>query len=176
LGFGWNLNISLTAFKGNLIAAGAGGFNQIELWNGTKWDSLGAGITSGFDVNALAVYNGEVYAGGTFTGAGNIAVNNIARWCDTCAIVNSTTYINENTNSFSFYPNPASTEINIALYQSIYGTVTLTNVLGQDVFSTTITGNSGEVKKLDISGLPQGVYMLKIESNGQVVTKKILKI
>jgi len=77
---------------------------------------------------------------------------------------------------FDVYPNPVSTEINIALHQSIDGTVTLTNVLGQDVYSTRLSGNNGSIQKIDISNLTQGVYFLKIESNGQILTKKVLKI
>src|SRR5882724_10938875 len=50
--------------------------------SGQTWENLGTGVSgcSTCFVRTLAVYNGELYAGGTFTDAGGIPVNNIARW------------------------------------------------------------------------------------------------
>ncbi|HWY99190.1 MAG TPA: T9SS type A sorting domain-containing protein [Bacteroidia bacterium] len=85
------------------------------------------------------------------------------------------TSINEVTSSpfINVYPNPATNELFINLHQAVDGKLTLTNVLGQDVYTTKI---SGSTQKINTAGLPQGVYFLKIESNGQVLTKKVLKI
>jgi trimeric autotransporter adhesin len=44
-----------------------------------NWDSVGAGINHQ-GVSALAVYSGELYAGGRFSTAGGVQVNNIAKW------------------------------------------------------------------------------------------------
>ena len=47
------------------------------------WSALGAGVEGGINggnVLSLAVYNGELYAGGRFITAGGITVNNIAKW------------------------------------------------------------------------------------------------
>lgn len=43
-----------------------------------NWDSVSSGING--PVNTMAVYNGELYAGGHFTSAGGIGANNIAVW------------------------------------------------------------------------------------------------
>ncbi len=50
----------------------------IAKWNGTNWDSVGTGMNN--RVNALAVYNGELYAGGAFTLAGGTPANHISKW------------------------------------------------------------------------------------------------
>jgi len=42
------------------------------------WSSLGEGMNG--EVNALAIYNGNIYAGGYFSSAGGINTNNIAVW------------------------------------------------------------------------------------------------
>jgi len=47
--------------------------------NAQTWSSLGSGSIA-FEVNAMAVYNGDLYAGGTITNAGGIPANRIARW------------------------------------------------------------------------------------------------
>jgi PKD-like domain/Secretion system C-terminal sorting domain len=59
---------------------------NIAKWNGTNWQAIPgiytAGGGSSFDswVNALLVYNGELYVAGRFTNAGDIETNNIAKW------------------------------------------------------------------------------------------------
>ncbi len=94
LGSGTNSVVwALTVYNGELIAGGefttAGGTpaNHIARWDGTSWSPLGSGMTGCADpygctpaVTALAVYNGELIAGGNFLTAGGKGANNIARW------------------------------------------------------------------------------------------------
>jgi hypothetical protein len=91
-------------------------------------------------------------------------------------IITSLSAINENINFISIYPNPVTNELFINLHQAIDGILTLTNVFGQDVYSTKISGSDGSTQKINTSNLQQGVYFLKMESNGQILTKKVLKI
>jgi hypothetical protein len=75
---------ALCVYNGKLYVGGsfnnAGGIsaNNIACWNGTKWDSLNAGISG--NVYALAVYKGALYAGGAFDSAGGKPAINIAKW------------------------------------------------------------------------------------------------
>ncbi len=77
--------------KGDLLAGGtfltAGGVNAscIARWNGTSWSALGSGITGGLagppSVRALTTLaNGDVVAGGSFTHAGGVPAQWLARW------------------------------------------------------------------------------------------------
>lgn len=71
---------------GNILA------NNIAKWNGTSWQALGSGVTATgrirpfnpispfHDVYALAAYNGQLIAGGSFTTAGGARANFIAAW------------------------------------------------------------------------------------------------
>lgn len=60
--------------------------NNIAAWDGAVWHAFGSGILgpavlgSDTNVRALAIYNGELIAGGNFTLAGGQPVSNVARW------------------------------------------------------------------------------------------------
>jgi hypothetical protein len=57
--------------------------NSIAMWDGTTWQPLGSGLVGDPQyaaVYSLAVYNNELYAGGTFTTAGGNPIAGIARW------------------------------------------------------------------------------------------------
>lgn len=80
---------ALIVYDNELIAAGifssAGGIaaNNVAAWDGHSWHALGSGIgpASSFTaVYALAVYDGELYAAGSFHQAGGAPAESIARW------------------------------------------------------------------------------------------------
>ncbi len=88
-----NDTVFAIAVQGNSVYAGgifssAGGVsaNNIARWDGSRWSALGDGITGSPGggtvptVYALATSGSSVYAGGFYTNAGHIAVNNLAQW------------------------------------------------------------------------------------------------
>ena len=98
-GTGGNENgaiLSLASYDSVLYVGGwfdsAGGMlvNHIAQWDGTTWSALGTGLTYGpyssiinstiSKVNATIIYNGALYAGGTFDSAQNSVMPNIAKW------------------------------------------------------------------------------------------------
>lgn len=69
---------SLAVFDNELYAAGRNPqLDNIRRWNGSSWNSVGAGLNN--DVYALAVYNGSLFAGGIFTYS-NLFSGHIMRW------------------------------------------------------------------------------------------------
>ncbi len=78
---------ALTAFGGDLIAAGAftaaGGLPaaNVARWDGAAWHALGAGL----DIGARSAWalNGALFLGGAFTTAGGTPARHIARWSGT---------------------------------------------------------------------------------------------
>jgi hypothetical protein len=65
---------------GNFTIAGAVGAASVARWDGTSWQPLGAGIQVGVYgpvVYALCVYQGQLFAGGSFAVGGG---SGIARW------------------------------------------------------------------------------------------------
>jgi hypothetical protein len=73
-----------TVYVGGIFTvAGAVAATNVAKWDGTAWSSLGVGTANGVNgfVYALAVApNGDLYAGGTFSQAGAVPANNVARW------------------------------------------------------------------------------------------------
>jgi hypothetical protein len=79
IGGGTNWEYSLVVYNNELYAgeqSGNGG-HGLKKFNGTTWSDLGA--ING-TVNALAVYNGNLIVGGSFTLAGGLDMSNIAQW------------------------------------------------------------------------------------------------
>jgi hypothetical protein len=76
---------ALTVSDDNLIAGGcfseAGGApgNAVARWDGVSWSPIGVGLAG--EVNALAEYQGEIVAGGSFNAGGGLF--NLARWDST---------------------------------------------------------------------------------------------
>jgi trimeric autotransporter adhesin len=56
------------AIGGDFNQAGGNAANHVAVWNGSSWAGIGAGLNN--SVFALAVYQGELMAGGTFTDVG----------------------------------------------------------------------------------------------------------
>jgi len=68
---------------GSFTQTGAGAANYFSKWNGMAWNSLGTGVGNGVNgsINMLAVAStGDVYVGGSFTQAGGVAANYVAKW------------------------------------------------------------------------------------------------
>ena len=64
---------------GNFLRTGSTNTNGVAQWNGTSWDSLGAG----FNMNGalgFCEYENTLVAGGSFDSSGNRALGNIASW------------------------------------------------------------------------------------------------
>jgi len=71
----------------------------------------------------------------------------------------------------NIYPNPVVDILYITGLEGFY-TVKIVDTVGQVV--TTIKGTSTELE-LDMSGKPAGMYLIKIESQGKSITRKLIK-
>ncbi|WP_298238456.1 T9SS type A sorting domain-containing protein [uncultured Algibacter sp.] len=75
-----------------------------------------------------------------------------------------------NKQSFKLYPNPTSLGyINIASKNQSSLKISVLDVLGKQISSESIKSS-----KLDVSHLKSGLYLLKIEQEGNVITKKLV--
>ncbi len=74
------------------------------------------------------------------------------------------------TNTISVYPNPAINSISFSGLKEV-GNAQIYSVLGDKILEHTIEGNSS----LDVSGLPSGVYLIKIISDTKIFETKFIK-
>jgi hypothetical protein len=84
--------------------------------------------------------------------------------------------INENKlNNIQIYPNPASENIMIqSQFLTSESSVVICNLKGQQVFSEKKTPENGKIN-LDVSEISSGVYLVKLTSEGNTITRKLLK-
>jgi hypothetical protein len=73
--------------------------------------------------------------------------------------------------SFAYYPNPVKNVLNLS-YNHAISSVEVFNLLGQKVSSNKFNANEAQV---DMSNLSDGAYMVKVTSDGQVKTIKVIK-
>jgi hypothetical protein len=71
----------------------------------------------------------------------------------------------------SIYPNPAQNgEFYVSTTNNETKSVKIFDVLGKQVYSKRIEGN----EKIKTSNLDSGIYILKVEENGKVATRKMI--
>jgi hypothetical protein len=65
---------------GGFTTAGGSAANDVAKWNGTGWTAIGAQMDN-FCINALAIYNNELYAAGyNITALGSASAFTMAKW------------------------------------------------------------------------------------------------
>jgi hypothetical protein len=73
--------------------------------------------------------------------------------------------------NFAFYPNPVKNVLNLS-YNKEISNVEVFNLLGQKVITERVNANDAQ---LDMSNLSKGAYMVKVTSDNQVKTIKVIK-
>jgi len=89
---------------------------------------------------------------------------------DYCVYIGPDASIAENNQSeISIYPNPTTSILNIATQQNILQ-ITIQTIDGKIVKSMTYTKNN-----IDVSDLPNGIYLIEIKTNTSTATLKFIK-
>ncbi|MDB5256332.1 MAG: hypothetical protein JWM14_1027 [Chitinophagaceae bacterium] len=88
------------------------------------------------------------------------------------AAFESTDESDATTEAYSIYPNPSTGIVNVNLNSKTTADIHVYNDQGHEVqFEYT---NTGEVVELDLSHQPEGLYLIRVEGDDKLVTKKIL--
>ena len=82
----------------------------------------------------------------------------------------------ENNISFSLYPNPAVNTLQISSDASITGEtkILILDLLGNEIISTSVNNNGVMNHKMNIENLASGSYLIKIEHNNVISSKKLV--
>ena len=85
-------------------------------------------------------------------------------------VINGATDITENNStSFSIFPNPATTILNVEAEG--YNTIEIVNLLGQTVYTANATSNM----QINVSNLNNGVYFVRMNGENGTATQKFIK-
>jgi hypothetical protein len=85
------------------------------------------------------------------------------------------------TDEFTLYPNPTTDEINILFNGGTQNvvpmikTIEIMDITGRIIISKQLIVINGEVQKINVGELSQGVYMVKIKDEHSEVTERIVK-
>ena len=166
--------VNFIVFGGKLIFQANDGIHGAELW---KSDGTTSGTTLVTDINTGVESSSP---------AGFVALNsNVLLFTATEATVgaelwklnnsglsNTTSDFDEN--SIQIYPNPATNEINVSnTRNSGISTITIMDVNGRTIKQNTFNNFSNV--QVNIAELSKGVYLMKINLEAGIVTKKIVK-
>ncbi len=84
-------------------------------------------------------------------------------------------YLAENT--VSVFPNPAKDEFSIAIQtvERVNVDIKVLNLLGKEIISDTFIFEQGaDTRKIDVRNIENGVYILQLESNGNIFSRKLI--
>ena len=129
------------------------------------WDTVG--VTFNNAVNAFAIYNGSLVAGGQFTLANGTTVNHIA--INDGVLVSDNSMENSSVNC-RIYPNPASVQLSILTDQMNAGmkSIEIFDLPGKQICEEVFS--SAELK-LDVSNLPKGIYFYVLKDDAKEIKK-----
>jgi len=115
----------------------------------------------------------------TDTGSYHVIIDEIAMIDqDSVAISGINTQLSDNGNTLSFYPNPATTNVNFtySLSENCDVELTLINILGSEV-ATLINDSKLQgiyTESFDCSNLVDGVYYGVLKANNTIITRKFV--
>ena len=76
----------------------------------------------------------------------------------------------------SVFPVPANNELNVQFSKSVKGvSIHVYDILGKEKDVNTEWSKAGSLASLDISGMPNGVYFVRMNVDGKDITKKFIK-
>jgi hypothetical protein len=81
------------------------------------------------------------------------------------------------TSNIYIYPNPAIYDLNVSIpnARETEVNITMNDIIGNTLYKYSENAQSGFFKKVDIHSMPAGIYLLKVEYNGEVSTSRVVK-
>ncbi len=165
-------------------------YDIVEPSPGAEYEGMFATMAKNVDGNLHFIYQRDLYPGygvpptsGTNPDADNLDNQNDIIYAKipvgdlgNCPIPTGVKSLSSSVANLSFYPNPASSNgtIEVVLNENSKMEIAVLNSVGQTVYSTVVSGNTGS-NKLDVnlSNLSSGLYFYQVKiGNNNAVTKK----
>jgi trimeric autotransporter adhesin len=163
---------------GEFTQAGGVASNYVAMWDGTNWNSIttdtfALDIGTSISVEAINVYHDSLIIGGVFTSInGDTTCRKIAKYNH--ALTDNQSSLSNG--DFNIFPNPATNQITIEFSSSSTTLLEIKNVLGQTIYSETISNISDiHVKNIDLTEFSNGVYIVRVQSENILKSQKFIK-
>ena len=173
----WVGNINQSKITLNNLNSSAGLIDaSLVRINHTDASGYGKVATFQFILNP-SVSNGQLY----FTMNSGTKVNHLGAsttlniGTDSVAVSNATSGINHksaNNGLANIWPNPAQKSIEITIQNNQAADIQLTNLMGQELKRETVSVGQPAVS-FDLTNLPNGIYLIKVNSSGQSLTQQV---
>jgi ELWxxDGT repeat protein len=175
-GLGGSLPTDLFVYKNRLYFRASSALNDVQLWQ-TDGTVSGTFVVAPPNANANALYiysqafdplQYSIYNNAAFFGA-NYNSNGFELWM----MQDTTTSIARNTpqNSFSLYPNPNKGTFTVEVNNDFEkASVHVYDVMGREVYQSAITNSKFPITL----NQPNGIYMVKLQLDDAVLTKRVV--
>jgi trimeric autotransporter adhesin len=164
---------SLEWYRGQLYAGGYNilGDEDFAYFDGYHWQPVpGSNLQGGWPAD-LRTYKGELYISGGFDQAGGLQVPGLVRYYlhpDSVqwGVPDDIAEISVANNWFSIYPNPATSEIQIAFNEIFNGEILLTDMQGKQIERIVVKDKQSP---LQCGHLAKGTYLVQAFAGGKQV-------
>ena len=159
-------SIATNPFDGKICLGDAAVITASTGYQSYSWDN---GMTG--QIISVSPTQDQLYTLTTVDINGCSAVNTVMIYVDSC-----TTNINEIVSKLSVYPNPSSSIVYLEFdnTDNSFETISVINVLGEEVFIINDISNTENIKTLDFSSYSKGVYLIKIKTRTGEVNRKLI--
>ncbi len=130
-------------------------------------EHLGGGIWNTFQTDLMTLNTTTGLISGIKEGGGQVIYTLPTGCADTMQVA-----VTNCTREADCYPNPATDELTIHLFVNLYHSFALINTLGQVTLSGSL---AGVFTKVNVKGLPRGIYYLKLIGDNKSDVLKIVK-
>jgi hypothetical protein len=136
--------------------------------DGRRWNSIGMMDISNANQNSYQFLHNNIPAGNLYYRIKEIDIDGAYVYSNIVLLHNKSNFT-----SFVIFPNPANNYISISSPYNVNGQTQLTlyDAVGKKLTSLLMTGATAEI---NTTHLPDGAYLLKIATNGDITTHKVL--
>ncbi len=171
--FPYSFNHELKTFENHLIiyTYNLSGESNIQYWENNQASQVDTGFIDGYAT--FINFHDTMYAGGAFDHSGNTSVFRLAKLVfDSSLIYDGLNQLTMHNAQLIIYPNPANETVTITADN--IKEIIVTNLLGEVVQSSKFKVQRPSAT-IDIGKLPQGIYLLRVQTNNGWQVGKLVK-